>query len=234
MINMNNYDQTGRRLVNDAFGMNKFLSKTYGWMALSVLVSGLVSYMMGNVYNVRLTPVATLVGFILWIALAFATQSLAMKNAVSGFISLIVFSALTGGLFSYIFVLYSGVAITQAFLTATVDFVIMAVIGVTTKKSLDKVGTQAFAALIALLIVSIINIFLHNSLFDLIISFVGVIIFTAFTAYDSQKIKESFNEYNGQVSDNSLAIFGAMQLYMDFINLFLYLLSIFGIGDNNN
>ena len=230
---MNNYDQAGRRLVNDAFGMNRFLTKTYGWMTLSVLISGIVAYLMGGMYHASFSYGATIVGFILWFVLAFATQSVAMRNAFAGFILLVVFSALTGGLFSYVFMFYSPTAIAEAFFTTTIDFAIMAIIGVTTKKSLDKIGTQAMAAFIALFVVSIINIFLHNPLFDLFISFIAVIIFTAFTAYDSQKIKEAFNEYGSEVSENGLAINGAMILYMDFINLFLNLLSIFGIGDNN-
>ena len=221
---MNNYDQAGRRLVNDAFGMNRFLTKTYGWMTLSVLISGIVAYLMRGMYHSSFHYGTTIVGFILWIVLAFATQSVAMRNAFAGFILLVVFSALTGGLFSYVFMFYSPTAIAEAFFTTTIDFAIMAIIGVTTKKSLDKIGTQAMAAFIALFVVSIINIFLHNPLFDLFISF---------TAYDSQKIKEAFNEYGSEVSENGLAINGAMILYMDFINLFLNLLSIFGIGDNN-
>lgn len=229
---MNNYDQTGRRLVNDAFGMNKFLTKTYGWMTFSVLISGFVAYLMGGLYNVTFNYGTTIVGFILWFVLAFATQSIALKNAFAGFISLTAFSALTGGLFSYVFIAYSSTAITEAFIAAAIDFAVMAFIGVTTNKNLANVGTQAFAALLALIVVSIINIFLHNPIFDLIISFIAVIIFTAFTAYDSQKIKESFNEYGNEVSENGLAINGAMILYMDFINLFLNLLSIFGMNDN--
>ncbi|CAI2666914.1 Bax inhibitor-1/YccA family protein [Lactobacillus kunkeei] len=230
---MNNYDQAGRRLVNDAFGMNRFLTKTYGWMTLSVLISGMVAYIVGGNLHIAFSGFPAVIGMILWVVLAFATQSVAMRNAFAGFILLVVFSALTGGIFSYVFMFYSPTAIAEAFFTTTIDFAIMALIGITTKKSLDKIGTQAMAALIALFIVSIINMFLHNPLFDLFISFIAVIIFTAFTAYDSQKIKESFNEYGSEVSENGLAISGAMVLYLDFINLFLNLLSIFGIGDNN-
>ena len=230
---MNNYDQAGRRLVNDAFGMNRFLTKTYGWMTLSVLISGIVAYIVGGTLHIAFSGFPAIIGMILWFVLAFATQSMAMRNAFAGFIMLVVFSALTGGLFSYIFMMYSSTAIAEAFFTTTIDFAVMAFIGLTTKKSLDKIGTQAMAALIALIIVSIINMFLQNPLFDLFISFIAVIIFTAFTAYDSQKIKESFNEYGSEVSENGLAISGAMVLYLDFINLFLNLLSIFGIGDNN-
>ncbi|WP_203619715.1 Bax inhibitor-1/YccA family protein [Apilactobacillus nanyangensis] len=230
---MNNYDQAGRRLVNDAFGMNRFLTKTYGWMTLSVLISGIVAYIVGGTLHIVFSGFPALIGFILWFVLAFATQSMAMRNAFAGFIMLLIFSALTGGLFSYVFMAFSSTAIAEAFFTTTIDFAVMAFIGLTTKKSLDKIGTQAMAALIALFIVSIINMFLHNPLFDLFISFIAVIIFTAFTAYDSQKIKESFNEYGSEVSENGLAISGAMVLYLDFINLFLNLLSIFGIGDNN-
>ncbi|UQS85262.1 Bax inhibitor-1/YccA family protein [Apilactobacillus apisilvae] len=230
---MNDYDQTNRRLVNNSFGMNKFLTKTYGWMALSVLISGIVSYLVGSVYHTTLALVPSIVGIVIWLVLAYATSKVAMNNSTLGFIMFIAFSALTGGLYSYIFLAYSATVITQAFLTATVDFAVMSFIGITTKRSLDKIGTQATGALIALIIVSIINAFLRVPFFSFVISVIAVIIFTILIAYDSQKIKELYNEHGSEVSENGLAINGAMALYLDFINLFLQLLSIFGGNDRD-
>lgn len=230
---MNDYDQTGRRMVNNSFGMNKFLTKTYGWMALSVFISGIVSYLMGSVYHASLGLIPSLVGIVIWFGLAMVTSSVAMKNSSLGFILFMVFSVLTGGLYSYIFISYSTTVITQAFLTATVDFVVMALIGTVTKKNLDKIGTQALGALIALIVVSIINAFLRIPVFGFVISIISVIIFTILIAYDSQKVKDAYNEYGSDISENGLAIYGAMTLYLDFINLFLQLLSIFGGNDRD-
>lgn len=230
---MNDYDQTGRRMVNNSFGMNKFLTKTYGWMALSVFISGIVSYLMGYVYHASLGLIPSIIGIIVWFGLAMATSSVAMKNSSLGFILFMAFSVLTGGLYSYIFISYSTTVIAQAFLTATVDFVVMALIGITTKKNLDKIGTQALGALIALIIVSIINAFLRIPAFGFVISIIAVIIFTILIAYDSQKVKDAYNEYGSDIPENGLAIYGAMTLYLDFINLFLQLLSIFGGNDRD-
>ncbi|MCL0318453.1 Bax inhibitor-1/YccA family protein [Apilactobacillus xinyiensis] len=232
---MNNYDSsTDRKIVNNAFGLNKFLTKMYGWMALSVLVSGLVAYITGSVYHVTLSGIQTILAFIVWFVLSMTIQSTSLKNPLVGFIQLMIFASLTGVMFSGIVLTYTGATIFSAFVTAAADFIIMAFIGVVTKKNLDKLGTQAYSALIAVVIVSIVNIFLKVSLFEIVLSIVLVGIFTVLTAYDAQKMKNLYNQYNGQVSDSGLAINGALILYLDFVNLFLQLLQLFGLGDNRD
>lgn len=128
--------------------------------------------------------------------------------------------------------LYAASDVTMAFVGAAAVFVSMALIGTTTKRDLTKVGTHAFAALIALVIVSIINIFLQSTVITFVFSFVGILIFTALTAWDAQKFRMLYLQTRGQVSGTSLALMGALQLYLDFVNLFINLLNIF-TGFNN-
>lgn len=117
----------------------------------------------------------------------------------------------------------------QAFIASAAVFLSMAAIGVTTKRDLTRVGTQATAALIGLLVAMIINWFMKSTFLALIFSFVAVIIFAVLTMWDTQKMQKLYLQYGDQVSETGLAISGALQLYLDFVNLFLQILQIIGI-----
>ena len=106
--------------------------------------------------------------------------------------------------------------------------------GTNTKKSLATIGRHALAMLIALIVVSIVNLFLQSSVIQFAFSIIGVLIFSALTAYDAQRFKLMYLQYGHQVNTTNLAIMGALQLYLDFINLFIQLLNIFGIGSNKD
>ena len=151
-----------------------------------------------------------------------------MKPATAK-VCFLLYSFVSGLTFASIFVYYAIDSIMLIFLVAAVIFAVMALIGYTTKVDLTRVGTYLFFALIAALITMIINIFLGNSTLAMIISVVCVLIFIGITAYDVQKIK--MLENSGLPKEN-LAIYGALDLYLDFINLFIHLLSIFGNSDN--
>ena len=110
----------------------------------------------------------------------------------------------------------------------------MAIFGTFTKRDLNNLGSYMGAALIGLLVAMIVNIFLRNSVASFVFSIIGVIIFTGLTAYDAQKMKSIYNNYGSQVPTNGLAVLGALQLYLDFINIFLFLLQIFGMGNDRN
>ena len=129
---------------------------------------------------------------------------------------------------------YTAMDITRAFIAAAVLFVVLAVMGTSTKKDLSGIGRQALAALIALIIVSIVNLFLHSTMIQYVFSFIGIVVFSALTAYDSQTYKVMYYQYGSQVNTDSLATVGALNLYLDFLNIFLYLLQIFGIGSSDN
>ena len=109
----------------------------------------------------------------------------------------------------------------------------MAVIGTTTKKNLNNLGSYASAALIGLIVAILINMFLRNPMVSYIFSFIAVIIFTILTAWDAQRMKQIYENYGGQVSVDGLAVAGALALYLDFVNLFLQFLQIFGFSDRN-
>lgn len=140
-----------------------------------------------------------------------------------------VYALITGGIFSVYSLVYSGTTIVSAFVSSAVVFIVMALYGTVTKRDLTRVGAQATAALIALLVALVINMFLHSAIIAYVFSFVGVIIFTALTASDSQKMKTLYLKSDGSGNVTSgLAVIGAMQLYLDFVNLFIFLIQIFG------
>lgn len=144
-------------------------------------------------------------------------------------VSFLLYSFVSGLTFASIFIYYAVSSIIYIFLAAAITFAIMALIGYTTKLDLTKIGSYLLFALIAAIIVSLVNIFLNNSMIYLIVSIVCVLIFIGITAYDVQKIK---NLENSGLPVENLAIYGALDLYLDFINLFIHLLSIFGRSDN--
>ena len=144
----------------------------------------------------------------------------------------LAYSTLTGISLSTIFSVYSTSSIATTFFISSITFGIMAVAGYTTKTDLTKMGSLLFMGLIGIVIASLVNIFLGNGMLDIIISIVGVLVFTGLTAYDVQKIKEigMVTEQKSEMGQK-LMIMGALTLYLDFINLFLMLLRLFGNRD---
>ncbi|UDM32581.1 Bax inhibitor-1/YccA family protein [Lentilactobacillus laojiaonis] len=233
---MNNYSND-RKVVNNSYELNSFLTKMYSWMSLAVLLSATTAYLLGNVFASQTMAIlgssrATMwILLIAWFILPMVISFQAMKRPTLSLVILVVYAILTGAMFSTIFLAYSGTSIAAAFLSSATIFITMTLFGLFTHRNLDKFGAQASAALIALIIASIINIFLKSSLISFVFSIIAVIIFTILTAYDTQKMKNIYNQYGNQVSTTGLAIYGALQLYLDFVNLFLQLLSIFGNSD---
>ena len=133
-----------------------------------------------------------------------------------------------GATLASIFVVYELGTIASAFFTTAATFGVMALFGAVTKRDLTKVGNICIMAVIGLIIAMLVNIFLKSSMFDLIISAVGVLVFTGLTAYDSQKIKELLYGQPENDTTIKISIIGALTLYLDFINLFLYILRFFG------
>ena len=141
----------------------------------------------------------------------------------------IIFSALNGLTLSSIFVLFAPAAIVKTFVITAGTFGVMAAYGYFTSRDLTKIGGLLFMALIGVIIASVVNMFLHSSGLDLVVSIIGVLVFVGLTAWDSQKIKMSLAMAPdlGETSQK-LALTGALSLYLDFVNLFLYLLRFFG------
>jgi len=153
-------------------------------------------------------------------------------NKISHGTALVMFyaySIINGITLSSIFVVYDLGVIYTAFFTTAISFGIMSVYGMTTKKDLTKIGNVLMMLLIGVIVASLINLFLRNDSFDLIISFVAVAIFVGLVAFDTQKLKSYYFATTGDYQmQKKIGIIGALSLYLDFINIFLYLLRIFG------
>ena len=211
------------------------MRKVYVWMALALVVSGLTAYyvagseqMLMAIFGNQITFwVLAIAEFGLVIGLTAALKKLSFPLGACMFL---LFSILNGVTLSAIFVVYTMSSIATTFFVTAGTFAAMAFIGYTTKKDLTKIGGILLMALIGLIIASVVNIFLKNSMMDIVISAIGVLIFVGLTAYDAQKIKEMMLDCGTEVNDftQKLAVFGALSLYLDFINLFLYLLRFLG------
>ncbi|MCF6515155.1 BAX inhibitor (BI)-1/YccA family protein [Lactobacillus sp. S2-2] len=236
---MENYNE--RRIVGNKEGINKFFAKTYAWMGLAVLVSGIFAFLTATVWSNQLANVygssfKSILMFVVLIGFSFAINHAAIKNPVLGFVLLMGFAAFMGFSLGSIFLVYSIGNIASAFIGSASIFGSMSLFGLLTKRDLTSVGTQVYAALIGVIVASVVNLFLRSSMIVLVISIITVIIFTLLTAYDTQKLKSMYNNSDEiGVSASSLAVIGAMDLYMDFLNLFINLLQILGIfgGDDN-
>ena len=211
---------------------NKLLSKTFLWMFLGLLVTFATGYavssnpvMIENVFGGMFY-----IFIILELVLVLILSARVMKmSPVGAKMCFLLYSFVSGLTFSSIFIVYNLTSITSVFLISALVFGIMALIGYTTKVDLTKVGFYLMMALIGAIIVMIVNIFLNNPMVDTFISIVCLIVFIGITAYDVQKIKVL--ESSGLPEDN-LAIYGALDLYLDFINIFLHLLQFFGKSDD--
>lgn len=209
--------------------LNDSMVRVYNYMFLAILISGIVSYFIGT--NAELVQFL-FTGWVKWIVI-FAPL-LAMFGIIVAINSnppkeialamLVGFAALMGLSFSSIFAVFTLGSIVMAFMGAAVLFATMSIYGYTTKRDLTSVGQFLFVGLIAVVIASIINIFVGSSVMTMVISAISIIVFTGLTAYDSQKIREMLQVENNGTPE----VLGALTLYLDFINLFLSLLQLFG------
>ena len=209
-----------------------FLSKVYGWMFLGLLITAGVAFAVAS--SPTLIETLILNRLLFWILLlapiglvwflAAKVDSIAPTTAA---ILFVVYAAMVGITSSVVLLIYTGASIVSAFVITSGMFGAMAVFGTFTKKSLAGVGQFMFMGLIGLIIASIVNIFLMNDVMSFVISIIGVIVFTGLTAYDAQRMKEMAVALpEGKVG--SYAVVGALSLYLDFINLFFFILRLFG------
>lgn len=209
--------------VNDA------MLRVYNYMFLAIVVSGLVSYFVGTSpdllkffftgwikWVVMFAPLAAVIG----IGFALATN----PPRELALLMLGGFSAVMGLSFAVIFAVFTMGSIVMAFMGAAVLFGTMSLYGYFTRRDLTSIGQFLFIGLIAIVIASIINIFIGSSVMTMVISAIAVIVFTGLTAYDTQKIREMVSEE----TSGSVEVMGALTLYLDFINIFLSLLQLFG------
>ena len=239
LINNQNNQQSNGFAVNEkergiSGVFSALMRKVYTWMTLALLITGVTAYGVASSPTLLMTFRGLLFGLIIAeLALVFiitgALQRLSLTTATLLFI---VYSVLNGAMLSSVFVVYTMTSIAKVFFITAGTFGAMAFYGYTTKKDLTSLGKILFMALIGLIIATIVNMFLKSSGFDYILSYAGVAIFIGLTAWDSQKIKQMLQtQYDMSEGAQKLALIGALTLYLDFINLFLYLLRIFG-GSN--
>jgi len=220
---------TGGIAYRSASEINSAMGRVYGHMSLAVMVSMFVSYFVGT--SPELLQFF-FTGWLKWIVIfsplvaIFGVAMVLGNNPSKGIAQLCLhgFAALMGLSFATIFAVFTMGSIVSAFMGAAILFGVMSGYGYFTKQSLDSVGKFMFVGLIAIVIASIVNIFIGSSVMQMVISALAIIIFLGLTAYDTQKIRE---ELSMETSD-SAEVRGALTLYMDFINLFINLLQIFG------
>ena len=210
------------------------MRKVYVWMTLALAITALTAYgvastppLLTAIYTSKVLFWGLIIaelGLVFYVSARI--QRLSLSTATLLFI---LYSIINGATLAFIFAIYSTSIIVQTFVVTAGTFGAMAVYGYFTKKDLTSWGRLLLMALIGLIIAGVVNIFLHNSTMDLIISGIGVLVFVGLTAYDSQKIKQMLlmQEDMGETAQK-VALMGALSLYLDFINLFLYLLRLFG------
>jgi hypothetical protein len=205
------------------------MGRVYGHMSLAVLVSMLISYWIGTTPELLqffFTGVLKWIVIFAPLAAIFGVSYVLANNPTKSTAQLCLhgFAALMGLSFSMIFAVFTMGSIVSAFMGAAILFAVMSGYGYFTRRSLDSVGRFMFVGLIAIIIASIVNIFIGSTVMQMVISALAIIIFLGLTAYDTQKIRE---ELSVETSD-ATEVRGALTLYMDFINLFLNLLQLFG------
>jgi hypothetical protein len=216
---------------------NTLLRKSYLWMASALVLTGLTSYFVANspgmlqlifgsravFYGLIIAELALVIGL---------TSTIQRISVVTATLLFVLYSVLNGALLASIFHIFTTASIATTFFVTAGTFGVMALYGSITKTDLSRFGNILLMALIGLIIAAVVNIFLKNTMMDIIISGVGVLIFTGLTAYDAQRIKALTNGVEEDDETQKLAVIGALTLYLDFINLFLYLLRFLGKRNN--
>ena len=210
------------------------IRKVYVWMTLAMVITGLTAYITAStpallyaiVSNQMLFWGLLIAELVLVFAISGAINKMSLQTATLLFVAYSVINGLT---LSFIFLAYTMSSIASVFFITAGTFAVMAFIGYTTKTDLTSLGKILLMGLIGIIIATIVNMFVHSTGLQTIVSYVGVLIFVGLTAYDSQKIKQMlWDADQADEGAQKLALLGALSLYLDFINLFLYLLRIFG------
>ncbi|MCQ2965951.1 MAG: Bax inhibitor-1/YccA family protein [Alphaproteobacteria bacterium] len=225
-------------------GLQKFMNKVYNFMCIGLLITTIVSYGLShtpmiNLFfavqenAIRMTAlgwVATLAPLFLVFMIAHSVTS---ANAAKSTILFLIYSACMGVSMTTIFIQYAMADILRVFLICSVMFLSTSLYGYTTRKNLMNVGGYCVMGLFGIIIASIVNIFMRSSGMDILLSYAGVAIFVGLTAWDTQKIRLIYAEGDTENASTSKAIYGAFELYLDFLNMFIYLLRIFGGRDRD-
>ena len=215
-------------------GLRQHMLRVYNYMVVGLVVTGLVAYLTSTNHELMMTLFATPLKWVVMLApfafilvLSFGIQKLSVQSAQMVFWA---YCAAMGLSLATIFVVFTGASITRVFFITSGTFAAMSLYGYTTKKDLSGFGSFLMMGRFGIIIASFVNIFVASSALHFAVSVLGVLIFTGLTAYDTQNIKEMYAESCGREANGKLAIMGALQLYLDFINIFVMLLQL--MGDN--
>ena len=223
-------------IIQERSGLNQFYAKVYAFVGIGIALSAVVSALMLTTFqdvlvqlmlNARIWLIVT---GVVEVALVLFASGLALRNSPAAFPIFLLYSAVNGFSLSFIVSLYLPGTVLTAFISSAALFFVMAFVGVVIKKDLSGIGRALIAALFGLILAMVVNIFLNSGLMDYIISIVMVLVFAGLIAWDNQKIRYVYEESDGQVA-TGWAISLALSLYLDFINLFLSFLRIFGRDD---
>ena len=233
------YDDSNRRTpygrlevpaVVDA-GLRAHMLRVYNYMAGGLAVTGLVAYAAaasGFYQSIASTP---LIWVVMLAPLAFVlvlSFGIERMSAATAAILFVIYAAVMGLSLGGIFLVFTGASIARVFFITAATYAAMSLYGYTTRSDLSKFGAFLFMGLIGVVIASLVNIFLRSDAVQFVISIIGVIVFVGLTAYDTQRIKEMYLESDSEEVAGKKAIMGALALYLDFINLFMLLLQLFG------
>ncbi|MBB2792987.1 UNVERIFIED_ORG: hypothetical protein GGD58_001837 [Rhizobium pisi] len=239
MADLRNYQsraQTGEMIDQ---GLRAYMLKVYNLMALGLAITGVAAYLSFQlafsngeitafgqaIYLSPLKWVVILAPLALVYFLSFRIHSMTVSAAQTTFA---IYAALVGLSLSSIFLIYTGQSVVQTFFVTAASFGALSLYGYTTKRDLSAIGSFLIMGLFGLIIASLVNVFLASSAMQFAISVIGVLIFAGLTAYDTQRIKELYYEADDVAVAGRKAIMGALTLYLDFINLFMFLLQFMG------
>ena len=213
-------------------GLRNYMIKVYNYMALGLGITGVVALLVSSntqlmhtifATNLKWLVIFAPVGLVMFLSFGINRMSFATAQLIFW-----AYSALMGVSMASVFWIFTGSSIARVFFITASVFGAMSLYGYTTRKDLTAFGSFLFMGLIGIVIASIVNIFLHSTMMQFIISCIGVLVFTGLTAYDTQTIRRTYYEHDDQESMGKKALFGALQLYLDFINLFYSLIQLFG------
>jgi len=223
---------TGAREAAFDAGLRSYMLSVYNYMASGVLLTGIVAMLFANSAAApallsngmfRLLLMIAPLGVVMW--MSFGINRISEGTAKALFW---VYAVLMGLSLSSILLVFTGASVAQAFFATAASFTALSLFGYTTKKSLSGMGTFLIMGVFGLLVAMLINMFVHSSAMSLLISAVGVLLFAGLTAYDTQRIKSGYFAVRGTAYAGKSAVMGALTLYLDFINLFLFLLRFMG------
>ena len=232
------YRMINERSWNVSLAFPALILKVYIWMTLALVITAVTAYgvatspaLMTTIFTNKILFFGLIIAelALVW-GISGAINRLSLATATLMFIA---YSVINGATLSVIFAAFSTTAIVKTFVVTAGTFGTMSLVGYFTKKDLTSMGKLLFMALIGIIIATIVNMFIASSGLDLIISYLGVLIFVGLTAYDTQKIKHMLSMApDASEQMQKYALLGSLTLYLDFINLFLYLLRIFGSNRN--